>query len=77
MTRTIYLRFLFAAIMLLMAGILINYGPASQAAQEQTLEECFADCDAWYDSCVAAGRTDCVTGRFRCYRSCQPTEPIP
>lgn len=70
MTHKTHRRFLFIVIMLLMALSIINTGPQSRAAVQQTCEECRADCDTWYNNCVAAGRPDCIRGKWRCYFTC-------
>jgi hypothetical protein len=73
MAKKIYRRLLLAAIALLMTLSLAYTGPVRRAAAvEQTCDECIADCDAWYQSCVAAGRTGCSLGLRRCYQSCSP-----
>jgi hypothetical protein len=66
MMKRICLRFLLLAMMLL-ATVVLNASP-----RRETCGECIANCDAWYDRCVAAGRTDCGRGRLLCYLSCSP-----
>lgn len=79
MTKKIYRRFLLAVMMMLLTVFLTTTGPTQQAAVQETCEECFANCDAEYEQCVAAGRTDCARKRLLCYLSCSPvcnTPPV-
>jgi hypothetical protein len=59
-------RFFLAALMLLMTTSLLIFGPAQRAAGPEECEECMAACEAWYESCVATGGTNCLQGRLRC-----------
>jgi hypothetical protein len=69
MTKKIYRRFLFAVIMLLMMVSLIATSPGQQAAVRDGCYEynqCIANCEAYYDYCVATGGTDCLRRKFQC-----------
>lgn len=55
MTTKAYRRFLFAAVMLLITVTLTFTGPAPQAAQQETCDECNARCEALAQSCTDQG----------------------
>ena len=71
MTHKTRLRFLLAALILLMGIFVINHVPASQAAVQETCDECNARCEALGQSCRDQGfpnnvciqcSTDCLYG---------------